>query len=111
MGIPPESHPLSNIPAPPPVFGAADSSAYDPIANGVAAGTDTIDYVIGADPFSPACEQVPLDQNAPYGTCANETYDGSFSLAVGSHTVYFMADDFAGDLRVNLRQIGGGSLV
>ncbi|MBI3553018.1 MAG: hypothetical protein HY077_10930, partial [Elusimicrobia bacterium] len=72
-------------------------SATDPVSNGVASGVGTIFFVIDNDPFSPTCMAVPLDQNAPAGTCANEAYAGAFTLALGTHTVYFFSEDNVGN--------------
>ena len=72
-------------------------SAVDPPFNGVASGVGSIFYVIDADPDSPACEAVALDTSAPNGTCANELYAGPFSLSVGTHTLYFSAEDNVGN--------------
>jgi len=72
-------------------------SAVDPISNGVASGVAATFYVIDANPFSPACENTPLDPTQPNGTCANEVYDGAFTLAVGTHTVYYFSEDAVGN--------------
>jgi hypothetical protein len=72
-------------------------SAIDPVSNGVASGVNTIYYVVDADPFSPACAAVPLDPNQLPGTCANEAYNGPFTLSGGTHTVYWFAEDNVGN--------------
>jgi len=72
-------------------------SAVDPVSNGVASGVAATYYVIDQDPFSPACEATPLDPTQPNGTCANEIYDSSFTIAVGTHTLYFFSEDVAGN--------------
>ncbi|MBI3565002.1 MAG: IPT/TIG domain-containing protein, partial [Elusimicrobia bacterium] len=68
-------------------------SAADPFSGGVASGAGATFFVIDADPFDPACEAVPVDPNAPAGTCANEGYAGPFTLAPGTHTVYYFSED------------------
>ncbi len=73
--------------------------AQDPVVDGYASGfSDTI-YVIDVDP---SCEN-PGESAAP-GTCRNPIYAGPFLLAVGTHTVYYLSSDLAGndeDLRVS----------
>jgi hypothetical protein len=70
-------------------------SAVDPVSNGVASGVAATYYVIDQYPFSPACENTPLDPTQPNGTCANEVYDSSFTLTIGTHTIYYFSDDLA----------------
>jgi hypothetical protein len=68
-------------------------SAVDPLSNGVASGVSTTYYVIDVNPFSGACQIVGLDPTAANGTCANEAYDGGFTLSVGTHTIYYFSED------------------
>jgi len=72
-------------------------SATDPVSNGVVSGSSATYYVVDANPFSPACAAVPLSTSAPNGTCANELYAGAFTLAVGTHTIYYFSEDAAGN--------------
>jgi sugar lactone lactonase YvrE len=67
--------------------------SIDPISNGVASGVDMIFYVVDADPSSQECFDTPPNHNAPPGTCANMDYAGAFTLAPGTHTVYYFAED------------------
>jgi hypothetical protein len=60
-------------------------------------GVQAIFYVIDQDPFSSSCDSVPLSTSAPNGTCANEAYTAPFALSPGTHTVYYFAQDGAGN--------------
>ncbi|MBI3553690.1 MAG: hypothetical protein HY077_14430 [Elusimicrobia bacterium] len=75
-------------------------TSTDPVSNGVASGVNTIFFVIDHDPSSADCQSVPLDPNAPPGTCANEAYNGAFTLAPGTHTVYYFAEDNVGNSEI-----------
>ena len=68
-------------------------TSTDPVSNNVASGVDAVFYYIDADPTEQACIAVPFDGNQPPGTCANPDYDAPFTLAPGSHTVSYFADD------------------
>jgi hypothetical protein len=70
-------------------------SAVDPVSNGVASGVAVTYYVIDQYPFSPACENTPFDPTQPNGTCANEVYDSSFTLTIGTHTIFYFSEDLA----------------
>jgi|GEM_PF-1601143 len=70
-------------------------SAVDPVSRGVASGVAETYYVIDSNPFSAACQIVGLDPTQPNGTCANEAYDGGFTLSVGTHTIYYFSEDEA----------------
>ncbi len=72
-------------------------SPVDPISNGVASGVAATYYVIDEDPFSSDCESVALSSTAAGGTCANELYESSFTLSVGTHTVYYFSEDNVGN--------------
>jgi hypothetical protein len=68
-------------------------TAVDPVVNGAASGVRGIQFIVDADPRSPACRNAPFDANAPSGTCANPFYNGRFVLAVGTHTFFYVAQD------------------
>jgi hypothetical protein len=70
-------------------------SSVDPVSGGVASGIDTIYYVVDQDPLS--CDDGPAVSSAPAGTCDNQTYQGAFNISLGTHTVYFLSDDNAGN--------------
>ncbi len=72
-------------------------SAVDPLSNGVASGAGPSFYVIDVDPFSLACAGTALDPTQTNGTCANEAYDGPFTLSVGTHTIYYFSEDNVGN--------------
>ena len=74
--------------------------AVDPVSNGVASGVAATYYVIDADPFSASCQAVALDTSAPNGTCANEAYAGPFTLAIGTHTIYYFSEDNVGNQEI-----------
>jgi hypothetical protein len=72
-------------------------TAIDPVSNGVTSGVAEIYYLIDQNPFSAPCQIIAVDPAAPNGTCANEAYDGAFTLAVGTHTVYYFSEDNVGN--------------
>ena len=72
-------------------------SALDPLSDGVASGLGSIFYIVDADPFSSSCDGVPLDPTQPPGTCANEGYNGAFTLSTGTHVVYYLSEDNVGN--------------
>jgi len=72
-------------------------SGADPLSKDVASGIDATFYLVDANPFDPACDAVVLNSNATPGTCANPIYAGAFSLAAGTHTVYYFSEDNVGN--------------
>ena len=64
-------------------------------ATDAGSGVSNTFYVIDSDPFSTDCANTSLDNNAPSGTFANETYNGPFTLAIGTHTIYYFSEDYA----------------
>jgi hypothetical protein len=60
-------------------------------------GLQALSYVVDADPFSAECLAVPASTEAPHGTCANQAYDGAFTLSEGTHTVYYFSQDNLGN--------------
>ncbi|HEX4046645.1 MAG TPA: Ig-like domain-containing protein, partial [Elusimicrobiota bacterium] len=78
-------------------FSITSTDTLSLAATDAGSGVSYTYYVIDADPFSPACDGVPLSTAAPNGTCANELYDGPFTLSAGTHTVYYFSEDNAGN--------------
>lgn len=72
-------------------------AAADPVSSGVASGVGSTFYAIDADPASPACRAAAPNPGAPAGTCANPAYAGPFTLALGTHTVYYFSQDRVGN--------------
>ena len=66
-------------------------SATDPVSNGVASGLSGLFYIVDKSPND--CPALFTDTSAPTGTCANPAYSRPFALAVGTHTVYYQAQD------------------
>ncbi|MBI2787137.1 MAG: IPT/TIG domain-containing protein, partial [Elusimicrobia bacterium] len=64
-------------------------TAVDPLVNGAASGVRQIQYLVDSDV---ECN-VAQSTSAPPGTCENLSYAGPFELAVGTHTVYYAAED------------------
>ncbi|MCR4296531.1 MAG: IPT/TIG domain-containing protein, partial [Elusimicrobia bacterium] len=63
--------------------------AVDPVVGGAASGIGLIQYLVDQDP---ECD-VEQSTAAPAGTCENLSYAGPFELAVGTHTIYYAAED------------------
>ena len=70
-------------------------SATDPVSNGVASGV--MMRLVLIDVLPDTCQSDP-DFTGPVGTCNNPRYMGPFSLAVGTHTVYYSAMDNADNM-------------
>jgi hypothetical protein len=75
--------------------GSFTIEAQDPLVSGAASGVAELSYLVDAEPQS--CDGVEEDPSAPAGTCANLGYAGAFTLAPGTHTVYFVAEDHVGN--------------
>ncbi|MGD9643956.1 MAG: IPT/TIG domain-containing protein [Elusimicrobiales bacterium] len=67
--------------------------AADPVSNGVASGVDAIDYYVDVDPQTCGEDEEEDFPGAPPGTCENPEYQEPFTLAVGTHTVYYRSED------------------
>jgi hypothetical protein len=78
-------------------YSIASTDTLSLAATDAGSGVANTFYVVDADPFSPACSAVPLSTGAPSGTCANEAYNGPFTLTGGTHTVYYFSEDYAGN--------------
>ncbi len=76
---------------------AADSITYnasDPVSNGIA--SDVKAKYILIDVSSDSCQTDPA-MTGPVGTCENPVYTVPFTLTAGTHTVYYVAEDNAGN--------------
>ena len=71
--------------------------AFDPVANSTASGIKAIYYLV--DVTTASCLGQPDMLGSP-GTCRNPLYTGPFSLAMGTHTIYYTAEDNAGNMAV-----------
>ena len=70
-------------------------AAQDPVVNGVASGLKALYYVVDVSPDT--CTNPQPSTAAAPGTCANFVYGGAFTLAAGTHTVYYQAQDNLGN--------------
>ena len=70
-------------------------TAEDPVVNGRASGVKDIYYLI--DVTTDSCQAAPVMEGPP-GTCLNPLYAGPFTLDAGPHTVYYTAEDNAGNM-------------
>jgi hypothetical protein len=78
-------------------------TAVDPVSNGVSSGQRDIYYLVdltmddcpeGEPPFT---GQGTGAFAGPPGTCSNPRYEGPFTLPVGEHVVYYLAQDNVGN--------------
>jgi hypothetical protein len=68
-------------------------NVYDPVSNGVASGVGRTMYLVDVSPADCAS----MGNSGTAGTCANPYYSGAFNLSAGTHTVYALAMDNAGN--------------
>ena len=69
-------------------------SAVDPVVDGFSSGVKDIYYLV--DVATDSCQTEP-DLTGPAGTCLNPLYAGPFMLEVGTHTIYYTAEDNVGN--------------
>ncbi|MBI5624770.1 MAG: IPT/TIG domain-containing protein [Elusimicrobia bacterium] len=74
---------------------SATLTSQDSTANGVASGVGITYFLVDSDPE--VCENPGNDPAYPAGTCPNAVFAGPFSLAAGTHTVYFVSLDRVGN--------------
>ncbi|MGD9641335.1 MAG: IPT/TIG domain-containing protein [Elusimicrobiales bacterium] len=79
-----------------PETGSVTLAAADPVTSGVASGLAALKYYLDVEPA--LCGGVAAEPSAPAGTCENPAYAGPFTLAPGTHTVYYTAVDNVGNM-------------
>jgi len=69
-------------------------NATDPGSNGVSSGIEARYVIIDVSPDT--CQNEP-SMTGPVGTCDNPFYSEPFGLSIGTHTLYYTADDRVGN--------------
>jgi len=74
-------------------------SAVDSALGGTSSGVKAVYVLIDINPDT--CGDIgPIVPSAPVGSCQNYIYSGPFTLSLGTHTVYYSAEDNAGNRAV-----------
>ena len=77
--------------------GTITLSAVDPELNGATSNVMAVYYLVEIS-LDSCGEMGPVVSTAPAGSCQNYLYTGPFTLAVGTHTVYYTAVDNVGNM-------------